>query len=272
MYSPDWAIVGAISDSVAYSSIGHPRRDADDQVGIERADLLEVQVGRWQHGRLGIAELVGRPRPRGERLVAVPVADADGHDTEREQGVLVGEADGDDPFGLLGDRRLAVLVLDGDGERHRRPSSVDSESLDAWRRAPPSRPAATPSRPASAPSSSSEPQAATRARCAAVIRAMVSRGLDHRRIMAVGRWTLQVAGRLPSHDHDRAAHGAHRAAGDAPGDSPASARRAGAVGVVVLVVVCLLSLAVGAKSIPLGTVIDAVFAYDPTNADHLIVR
>ena len=41
---------------------------------------------------------------------------------------------------------------------------------------------------------------------------------------------------------------------------------------VALVVVCLLSLAVGAKSIPLSSVIDAVFAYDPTNADHLIVR
>ena len=41
---------------------------------------------------------------------------------------------------------------------------------------------------------------------------------------------------------------------------------------VALVVVCLLSVAVGAKSIPLATVIDAVFAYDPTNTDHLIVR
>ena len=40
----------------------------------------------------------------------------------------------------------------------------------------------------------------------------------------------------------------------------------------VLVVVCLLSIGVGAKSIPLSTVLDGIFDYDPTNNDHLIVR
>ena len=39
-----------------------------------------------------------------------------------------------------------------------------------------------------------------------------------------------------------------------------------------LVIVSVLGLAVGAKPIPLGTVVDALFDYDPTNDDHLIVR
>jgi iron complex transport system permease protein len=44
------------------------------------------------------------------------------------------------------------------------------------------------------------------------------------------------------------------------------------VALSVLVLVALLSVAVGAKSIPLGSVLDALFDYDPTNNDHLIVR
>jgi iron-siderophore transport system permease protein len=63
----------------------------------------------------------------------------------------------------------------------------------------------------------------------------------------------------------------------APPASPAAARSARlAVGLVsailVLVAVSLLSVAVGAKAIPLGSVLDALFAYDDGNADHLIVR
>jgi iron complex transport system permease protein len=45
-----------------------------------------------------------------------------------------------------------------------------------------------------------------------------------------------------------------------------------AVAAGVLVVIALLSVAVGAKSIPLGTVLDALFHPDPTDGDHLIVR
>ena len=45
-----------------------------------------------------------------------------------------------------------------------------------------------------------------------------------------------------------------------------------ALAVAALVLVCLASIAVGAKSIPLGTVLDALFNFDPTNSDHLIVR
>jgi iron complex transport system permease protein len=41
---------------------------------------------------------------------------------------------------------------------------------------------------------------------------------------------------------------------------------------VVLAAAVLASLAVGAKPIPLGTVIEAFTAYDPTNTDHLVVR
>lgn len=44
------------------------------------------------------------------------------------------------------------------------------------------------------------------------------------------------------------------------------------VAAAVLVLIAGCSLALGAKSIPLGDVIDAIFAYDPTNNDHLVVR
>lgn len=40
----------------------------------------------------------------------------------------------------------------------------------------------------------------------------------------------------------------------------------------VLLVAAVASLAVGAKSVPVGDVVDAFFAYDPTNTNHLIVR
>ncbi len=40
----------------------------------------------------------------------------------------------------------------------------------------------------------------------------------------------------------------------------------------LLALVSLLSIAVGAKAIPLGTVIDALTGYDPTSNDHLIIR
>lgn len=40
---------------------------------------------------------------------------------------------------------------------------------------------------------------------------------------------------------------------------------------VLLIAVILLSLAVGARSIPLPTVLDAVFHYDPSNGDHAVV-
>jgi iron complex transport system permease protein len=42
-------------------------------------------------------------------------------------------------------------------------------------------------------------------------------------------------------------------------------------GLAILAVVCVLSLAVGAKDIPVGTVWDALWAYDNSN-DHIIIR
>jgi len=41
---------------------------------------------------------------------------------------------------------------------------------------------------------------------------------------------------------------------------------------VALVLAILASLAVGAKSIPIGQVVDALFAYDPTQTDQVIIR
>ncbi|MGF1648095.1 MAG: Fe(3+)-siderophore ABC transporter permease, partial [Kineosporiaceae bacterium] len=40
----------------------------------------------------------------------------------------------------------------------------------------------------------------------------------------------------------------------------------------VLVVVALLGVAVGARPIPVGTVLDALTAYDPASDEHLIVQ
>jgi iron complex transport system permease protein len=66
-----------------------------------------------------------------------------------------------------------------------------------------------------------------------------------------------------------------RTAATAP--SPTAARQVGLaagllVAIGVLVLVALVSIAVGAKSIPLGSVLDALFDHDPSNNDHLIVR
>lgn len=50
-------------------------------------------------------------------------------------------------------------------------------------------------------------------------------------------------------------------------------RLAGVVGLLVLLVMAAVaSLAIGAKSIPAGTVIEAFTSFDPANTDHLVVR
>lgn len=68
---------------------------------------------------------------------------------------------------------------------------------------------------------------------------------------------------------------------DAPGRPVATsgiARRASRRTGVIVLLACLLgvsllvSLAVGAKAIPLGTVVDAFTGFDPSNSDHLVVR
>ena len=53
-----------------------------------------------------------------------------------------------------------------------------------------------------------------------------------------------------------------------------ASRRVVAVGVLggLLLVAIILSLAIGAKSIPTGTVVAAFTDFDPSNADHLVVR
>ncbi|WP_127782543.1 iron ABC transporter permease [Rhodococcus sp. X156] len=56
------------------------------------------------------------------------------------------------------------------------------------------------------------------------------------------------------------------------GASRSTLRRTGlAVGVLVLLVLSLLSLAVGSRGIPLGTTLQALFSHDPTNDLHLLV-
>lgn len=59
--------------------------------------------------------------------------------------------------------------------------------------------------------------------------------------------------------------------------SPRGRRRSVLLGgllviVALLVLAVLLSIAVGTRTIPLGTVLDAVFHFDPANADHLVVH
>jgi len=63
----------------------------------------------------------------------------------------------------------------------------------------------------------------------------------------------------------------------APAPAASATRRIGlAAGLVlavgVLAVVCLASIAIGAKPIPFSTVIDALLHVDPSNSDHLIIR
>ena len=94
--------------------LGQAGVGADDQVGLERRDLLELEaVGGAEHLGVGALEQVVRPRPGGVRLLAVPLGDADRDDAELEQDVLLGDADADDPLRLLGHDGLAVLVRDG---------------------------------------------------------------------------------------------------------------------------------------------------------------
>ena len=91
--------------------------ESQDQVGVQFGDAFEVEpVARREDDGLGIAELVLRPRPRRERLVAVPVRDGDRNHAERQQRVVLGQPDAHDPL-----RRRAHLggpegVLDGDRE------------------------------------------------------------------------------------------------------------------------------------------------------------
>ena len=73
-------------------------------------------------GRLRVAELVLRPREDRAGVLAVPLRRRDGDDAERQQRVLLAQADDGDPLGRLLDRRRAVLVLDRDGEA--RPASA----------------------------------------------------------------------------------------------------------------------------------------------------
>lgn len=99
--------------------LGHRGVLTDDQVRGERGDPLDLDAVRLgQHGRrLGVAQVLARPRvDAAELLVAEPVGDADGHDPQREQRVLLGEPDADDPLGSTLDGRLAVLVREGDRE------------------------------------------------------------------------------------------------------------------------------------------------------------
>ena len=96
---------------------GHAGRHADDEIGAERGDRFVVDLAAVEDLGLGVAERVLCPGPHRVRLVAVPVPDADRHDPEREQEVLIGVADRHDPLGLGLHGGRAVLVLDGDRER-----------------------------------------------------------------------------------------------------------------------------------------------------------
>lgn len=67
-----------------------------------------------------------------------------------------------------------------------------------------------------------------------------------------------------------------RESGNSAGDvavPPRISRKLITLGILMLVllVVCMLSLAVGARSIALGTVFDAVFSFDSQNGDHAVV-
>lgn len=75
----------------------------------------------------------------------------------------------------------------------------------------------------------------------------------------------------PDPPHDSTSGAAHASVA---GDVRQAHRRLLGVAVLLglVVVTMLASLVVGAKSIPIGPVIDAFASYDPTNTDHLVVR
>lgn len=80
----------------------------------------------------------------------------------------------------------------------------------------------------------------------------------------------------PLVDHPHVALEASAANRSTAGDARAGRlgrRLSGVVGLLALLfVAAIASLAVGAKSIPVGSVIEAVTAYDPTSTNHLVVR
>ena len=79
-------------------------------------------------GFLRVAERLLGPGEDRAGVLAVPLGGADGDDAEREQRVLLAQADDDDPLGLGLDRRLAELVLDRDRERVRAAAGEDGWS------------------------------------------------------------------------------------------------------------------------------------------------
>ena len=86
---------------LAVGLLVQPGVGADDEVWLQGRDAFEVEaVLVEQHRRLGVAELVLGPRPRRERLLAVPLGDADRRDAERHHEVLLGDAHGHDPLRL----------------------------------------------------------------------------------------------------------------------------------------------------------------------------
>ena len=91
------------------------------------------------------------------------------------------------------------------------------------------------------------------------------------------RGVLRVHGRGPQPVPGRMTELVLERAAPQPAPTASATRRIGlATGLVlavgVLAIVCLASIAIGAKSIPFGTVIDALFHFDPSNPDHLIIR
>jgi hypothetical protein len=90
--------------------------DADDQVRLERRDLLEGELLTADGGQLRAGQLLRRPGT--VRGVVVPdvVPDADRGHPEGQHEVRVVEADRDHPRGLLGDLGAAEPVLDGHRE------------------------------------------------------------------------------------------------------------------------------------------------------------
>ena len=93
----------------------HAGVDAEDQVGPQRRDALEVELLGPDQRRLLAVERVLRPRPAGDVDPRLELPGADRPHAEREGEVLVVEADGDDALRVGGHLGRAELVLDRDG-------------------------------------------------------------------------------------------------------------------------------------------------------------
>ncbi|GEM_PF-875538 len=112
--------MGAISLSLPYICSSNPRGQPENQIRSQAGHLFEIRFGiRLDAGEFGVADQSFCPRSQ-SCFVEGESGVADGNLPERQDDIGVGNAQGDDSFGLLRHGCASEYVLDGDGESTRR--------------------------------------------------------------------------------------------------------------------------------------------------------